>query len=94
MSGKNDRYRNMRALAWMTQFGLNMVTPLVLCIIIAAWLKNKFNIGDWIIFAAIIIGVGSSVINMFSFIKTVSKENGRKADDEEDDGRRGSGDGR
>jgi F0F1-type ATP synthase assembly protein I len=73
----------MKALAWMTQFGLNMVTPIVLCIIVAAWLKNKFNIGDWIIIAAVVIGVGSSFVNMFSFIKTVKKENGRKNDDEE-----------
>lgn len=83
MSVKNDRYKNMKALAWMTQFGLNMVTPIVLCIIVAAWLKNKFNIGDWIIIAAVVIGVGSSFVNMFSFIKTVKKENGRKNDDEE-----------
>ncbi len=87
MSNKNDRYENMRALAWMTQFGLNMVTPLVLCIIVAAWLKNKFGIGNWIIFAAIIIGVGSSAVSMFSYIKTVNKENRRKTDDKEDDDR-------
>lgn len=85
MSGKDDRYKSMRALAWVTQLGLNMVTPLVLCIIAAAWLKNKFGMGDWIIFAAIIIGAGGSVVSMFSFIKTVNKENGRKTDDKKDD---------
>lgn len=84
MSGKNDRYKSIRALAWVTQLGLNMVTPLVLCIIVAAWLKNKFGTGDWIIFAAIIIGAGSSMVSLFSYIKTVNKESGEKDHDEED----------
>lgn len=87
MSGKNGGYKTMRALAWITQFGLNMITPLVLCLIAASWLKNKFAVGDWIMLAAIAVGILCACASMYSFIKTVKNENRRDSDDEKDSDR-------
>lgn len=73
---KNDRYKSLKAAAWITQFGINMITPIILFIIIALWLKEKFNLGDWIMILAIILGVGGAIGSMFSFIKTAGNGGG------------------
>ncbi len=81
MNNDADKYRHIRAAAHLTQFGLNMVSPIILCIVIALWLKNKFNMGLWIMIAAIVLGVATSFYNMMSFIRVVHKEmEGEKSD--------------
>lgn len=77
----NDKYKHVRAAAYLTQFGLNMVSPIVLCIVIGLWLKNKFNLGSWLMIVAILLGVAASFLNMITFIKTVTKEVGGEARD-------------
>ena len=83
MNEKNDKYKHMRAAAHITQFGLNMVTPIVLCTIAAVWVNNRFNIGGWVVVAGIVLGVAASGLNMVNFMKTVKKEMGGKADGKE-----------
>lgn len=82
MPDNENKYRYMRAAGHITQFGLDMVTPVVLCTIIAVWLKNKLSLGSWVVIVAIIAGVAVSALNMFKFIKTVEKEMGGKRHDE------------
>lgn len=82
MSDNENRYRHLRAMGHITQFGLDMVTPIVLCTIFAVWLKNTLDAGNWIVIVAIIIGVAVSGLNMYKFIKTVNKELGGKEHDE------------
>ncbi|MBQ3110280.1 MAG: AtpZ/AtpI family protein [Clostridia bacterium] len=82
MSDEN-KYAHLRAINQITQFGLDMVTPIVLCTIAAVWAKNKFNIGNWIVIVAIILGIAASALNMLKFIKTVNKEVGGKNNDQE-----------
>ena len=78
----DNKYRYKRAAAHLTQFGLDMVAPILLCTIVAVWAKNKFNIGNWIVIVAIITGVAASGLNMVKFIKAVNKEMGGKNHDE------------
>lgn len=82
MPDNENKYRYMRAAGHITQFGLDMVTPVLLCTIIAVWLKNKLSLGSWVVIVAIIAGVAVSALNMFKFIKTVEKEMGGKKHDE------------
>lgn len=77
----NDKYKHLKAAGHITQFGLDMVAPMVLCIIIATWIKNAFNTGSWIVIVAIITGVACSVLNMIKFIKAVNNEMGGKEHD-------------
>lgn len=78
----NNKYSYMRAVGHLTQFGLDMVTPILLCTIFGVWIKNTFNAGDWIVIVAIILGVAASGLNMMKFVKTVKKEMGGENNDE------------
>ncbi|MGM9551466.1 MAG: AtpZ/AtpI family protein [Clostridia bacterium] len=80
MSDK-DKYKHMRAAAWITQFGLSMVSPIILCVIFALWINNTFNTGTWVVIVGMLLGVAASFTTMASFIKTVKKEMEDKEDD-------------
>ena len=79
---KKGKYENLKAAAWITQFGLNMITPMVIFIILALWLRRKFALGDWVMLLAIGLGVCSMAGSMYSFIKTV--RNGGGSGDKKD----------
>ena len=41
-------YDAARHLVWLTQFGLSVVIPPVVCIIGAVWLRRQLQLGGWI----------------------------------------------
>lgn len=51
----------LRNLAWLTQLGLSVAAPPVLCIAGACWLRNRFSLGGWIVAAGVLLGVGGAV---------------------------------
>ena len=42
-------YDAARHLVWLTQFGLSVVIPPVVCIIGAVWLRRQLQLGGWIV---------------------------------------------
>ena len=42
-------YDVARHLVWLTQFGLSIVIPPVLCIMGAVWLRRQFALGGWVV---------------------------------------------
>lgn len=77
-----NKYRHMRAAAHITQFGLDLVTPIILCVIAASFVKNKFDTGGWIVVLGVCLGVMAAMLNMKKFIDTVKREMGGNSDDE------------
>ena len=70
--------RLMSRIALLTQLGLSMVTPPILCVLCALWLQNRFGVGDWVILAAILLGVGSGVSGVFSFVRREAAREARR----------------
>ncbi|MCD8047990.1 MAG: AtpZ/AtpI family protein [Clostridia bacterium] len=89
-----DKSRNstMRALTWVTQFGLSLVSPLILCIYAAYWLNMKYGWGNFVVIIGLFVGLAASGMNMVKYYKAVKNESGGKVDDKKDaDGRREGG---
>lgn len=70
------------ALAMVSQFGISTITPMLLCIFAAIWLKNRFGLGDYAILIGIILGIGSGFMSMMKMIRRMS-EMSRKEDEDE-----------
>lgn len=62
-------YQAMRYIVYITQLGLSMVVPMVVCIWLANWLKEAFHLGDWVLIVFILLGVASAFT---SLIKTLN----------------------
>ena len=52
--------RTMRLLTWLTQLGMSVVAPLVLCIWLGVFLRGQFGLGDWVVFLGVLMGAGSA----------------------------------
>lgn len=61
----------LRNLAWMTQMGMSVAVPLVLCILSSAWLKNRFDLGGWIFIPGIFLGLGGAVSGLWSCLNAM-----------------------
>ena len=59
----------MKYIVYITQLGLSMVTPMVLCIWLANWLKETFQLGEWVLIVFVILGAVSAFA---SLIKTLN----------------------
>ena len=54
-------YDVARHLVWLTQFGLSIVIPPVLCIMGAVWLQRQFALGGWVMAVGVFVGVLAAV---------------------------------
>lgn len=70
------------ALAMVTQLGLNMLAPIVLCAVIGLWLDEKFG---WSVTAVLLVlGILAGARNSWILLKQIqaSSSSGRKKDEQ------------
>ena len=59
----------IKALSAFTQLGLSVAVSFLLWILIAAWLKKTFDMGNGIMVAGVILGAGSGFMSFLKNIK-------------------------
>ncbi len=74
--------KDVSLLVMIGQLGLSVAVPLAGCIILAAWLKNKFSLGVWVIFLGAILGGILAISGFRSTLKTM--ENITNKEDDKD----------
>ena len=50
----------VKQLSMLTQFGLSLVTPLLLCLAASWWLTSKAGLGGWVYIPGFFFGLGGS----------------------------------
>lgn len=75
-----------RCLSYLTQFGLSVIMPILLCVLFAVWLCGKYGIGEWLIVLALAVGLVSAGCGFYKFARTFLAMNADKpkAKDQED----------
>lgn len=73
-------FKLLRGLAWLTQLGLSIIAPPVLCIGGCYWLQSRYDLGGWIMALGIVLGLGASVSGALQFGRMMRREaeKGRK----------------
>lgn len=51
----------LNLLMWVTQFGVSVIFPTLLFLILAVWLQSKFSLGIWVVVVCGILGILTSV---------------------------------
>lgn len=49
--------KNLKMLVWLTQLGLSIALPPLGFILLAVWLQDRFCLGNWVLWAGIVLGV-------------------------------------
>ena len=67
-------YEVMKNMSYLTQVGLSIATPIVLCILGAVWLQNRFGLGGWVLILGILLGVGGGISSLFQLYRMALKD--------------------
>lgn len=60
-------------LMWVTQFGLSIIFPTLLFLMLGVWLRSKFGLGMWILLVLGILGIMTSISTAKSCIHSLRK---------------------
>ncbi len=53
--------KNLQLLTWLTQLGISTAVPLAGFVLLAVWLRNRFDLGLWVLFVGIGLGLFCAV---------------------------------
>lgn len=65
--------KDMKLLIWITQLGLSVAVPLGGFLILALWLRNRFDWGVWVIIVGLVLGVICALEGLMSSLKTMKR---------------------
>lgn len=74
--------KDLKLIVWLTQLGLSVVVPFAGFILLALWLQDQFDLGDWVRWVGIALGVISAVDGFVSSIKLMSRMSKEKKEPE------------
>lgn len=65
-------------LVWIPQFGISVAAPLVIFIILANWLQNKYSLGNWIMVIGILIGLITAAVGFRDTVVAMLAQSGHQ----------------
>ena len=74
--------RDLRLLVWLTQLGLSVAFPLAGFILLGLWLRDRLNLGLWVIIAAIVLGLAGAADGLRSSMKAMERMSPSKKEHE------------
>ena len=75
--------KHWNLLIWVPQFGISVVFPLILFIMLAVWLQERWGWGSWVIVAGIFCGLITDAIGFRDTARAMLEASGHKKDKDE-----------
>ena len=72
----------IKALSAFTQLGISVAVSFLLWILIAAWIKKTFALGNGVMVVGVILGAGSGFLSFFKYLKEFEKSGSSKENNE------------
>ena len=63
--------KNLNMLVWLTQLGFSVAFPLAGFILLAVWLRERFDLGAWVLVAGIVMGLAGAVDGLRTSLKAM-----------------------
>lgn len=65
--------KNLNLLIWLTQLGISVAVPMVGFVLLAVWLRQRFDWGVWVIIAGVVVGLLCAVNGLRSSLKAMER---------------------
>ncbi|MBQ7767866.1 MAG: AtpZ/AtpI family protein [Oscillospiraceae bacterium] len=65
--------KTLHLLVWLTQLGLSTAVPLAGFVLLAVWLKNRFDLGLWVVLLGIGLGLFCAVDGFVRNLKVLNR---------------------
>ena len=75
--------KNLNMLVWLTQLGLSVAGPLAGFIFLAVWLRERFDLGIWVLIAGIFFGISGAIDGFRVSMKAMEQMSKSKPDETE-----------
>lgn len=75
--------KHWNLLIWIPQFGISVVFPLILFIMLAVWLQERWGWGSWVIVAGIFCGLVTAAIGFRDTARAMLDASGQEKDPKE-----------
>ena len=79
---RGQSMKNLSLLIWLTQLGISVAVPLAGFVLLAVWLQNRFDLGAWVIWIGVALGVICAVDGLRTSMKAMDRLANRKSDPE------------
>lgn len=73
--------KDLTLLAWLTQLGLSVAMPLAGFILLALWLRDALQWGDWVLWVGIVLGLIGAIDGLRLSLKALSQLTKNKKED-------------
>ncbi len=71
-------FQAMGRIGGVAGFGLSVVTPLIVCVLTAVWLMNRYDVGEWVLICAAAVGLVSSGCGAYRAIRAFLRDEARR----------------
>lgn len=79
-----NKYREiLKQITLISQLGLSVLMPLLLCLGVCAWLTIKVGVGGWVFIPGFFFGFGSSFMTAYKFYTAVVKKEKKEIEKKE-----------
>lgn len=65
--------KNVNLLIWLTQLGLSVAVPLGGFVWLGIWLRQRFDLGVWVILAGVFVGAVCAIDGLRSSLKAMER---------------------
>ena len=72
-TGAECRVKDITLIVWLTQLGLSVALPPAGFILLAVWLRDRFALGSWVLWAGILLGVICAVDGLRLSLRTMNR---------------------
>lgn len=53
--------KDLNLLVWLTQLGISVAGPLAGFILLAVWLRQRFDLGIWVLLLGLVLGIAGAI---------------------------------
>ena len=65
--------KDVHLLIWLTQLGISVAVPLGGFIWLGIWLRQRFDLGVWVVLAGIFVGIVCAIDGLRSSLKALER---------------------
>ena len=73
--------KDLTLIVWLTQLGMSTALPLGGFVLLAVWLRDRFALGQWVLWAGIAVGFICAIDGFRTSLKAMSRLTGKKKED-------------
>ena len=63
--------KDLHLLIWLTQLGLAVAVPPIVCILLARWLQDHYGWGGWVLWVGIVFGAVLAIDGLLVSLRTL-----------------------